>query len=392
MALAVAVWAAPAAAENCAGLLAPHCLELLGAGAAALDRRQDCAAQLKRYRACLSDQAAGARRPDPQREDRAERAYSAVSGKGDPARLDLVAQRFPGTFWGDLAAREAAELRRRGGAARTPPTATASATAPAFAGAAPGPVADFDGVALAGYDPVAFFEQGRPVAGDARRALNWSGAAWYFSSDATMRAFQQNPGNYAPEYGGHCAYCLASGTLAKGAPVYWNVINNRLYVHSSKKNAERWQAEYRALRPKAEEEWRKTTGRLAAPTANAVGPFVVQYGLAIGGYDPVAYFTEGKSRRGDTQFLFSWGGADWSFVSLAHRDAFAANPTRYAPQYGGHCAYCLSGGSLRDGSPKYWDISGGLLYFHSTASNAKTWRRELAKRRAAADAQWKKLR
>src|SRR5262249_39159083 len=60
-------------------------------------------------------------------------------------------------------------------------------------------------------------------------------------------------------------------------------------------------------------------------------------GAAIGGYDPVAYFTEKKPVKGDPQFSAEWKGATWHFASAANRDAFKADPAKYAPQYGGDC-------------------------------------------------------
>jgi hypothetical protein len=59
------------------------------------------------------------------------------------------------------------------------------------------------------------------------------------------------------------------------------------------------------------------------------------FGVAIKGYDPVAYFTEGRPVKGKKEFEFTWQDARWRFASAAHRDLFAAKPERYAPQYGG---------------------------------------------------------
>jgi YHS domain-containing protein len=60
-----------------------------------------------------------------------------------------------------------------------------------------------------------------------------------------------------------------------------------------------------------------------------------EFGVAIGGYDPIAYFTEGRAVRGEEKYEFSWQGARWYFASSEHRDRFVAQPERYAPQYGG---------------------------------------------------------
>ena len=67
-------------------------------------------------------------------------------------------------------------------------------------------------------------------------------------------------------------------------------------------------------------------------------------GLAIRGYDPVAYFTDQRPVKGLPQFNYSWMGATWLFATGANRDQFAADPARFAPQYGGYCSYAVSKG------------------------------------------------
>jgi YHS domain-containing protein len=108
-----------------------------------------------------------------------------------------------------------------------------------------------------------------------------------------------------------------------------------------------------------------------APMASAVrAGEVVNTGyfgdVAILGYDTVAYFTEGRAIKGTPEFTKQWLGATWHFASAAHRDAFAANPISYAPQYGGFCA---AGVSLEEASanidPQAWRIVDGKLYLFS---------------------------
>ena len=65
-------------------------------------------------------------------------------------------------------------------------------------------------------------------------------------------------------------------------------------------------------------------------------------GVAIGSYDPVAYFTMGERVRGSKEFTHDWLGATWHFASAEHRDLFAADPIKYAPQYGGYCSNAVS--------------------------------------------------
>src|SRR5262245_6936885 len=66
--------------------------------------------------------------------------------------------------------------------------------------------------------------------------------------------------------------------------------------------------------------------------------------VAIQGYDPVGYFTDGKAIKGSTGYEYSWDGVRWRFASAAHRDLFVADPDRYMPQYGGYCAAAMANG------------------------------------------------
>jgi hypothetical protein len=84
--------------------------------------------------------------------------------------------------------------------------------------------------------------------------------------------------------------------------------------------------------------------------------------LAIRGYDPVAYFTDGKPVRGMPAFEYRWDDYRWQFASAAHRDMFKADPVHYAPQFGNYCAMALSLGQVVVANPENWLISNGKLY------------------------------
>src|SRR5262245_28992618 len=84
--------------------------------------------------------------------------------------------------------------------------------------------------------------------------------------------------------------------------------------------------------------------------------------VAIGGYDAVAYFTDGKASEGSGDFEYLWDDAKWHFASAVHRDMFMADPDRYAPQFGGFCTGSIGSGELVRANPKIWAIVGGKLY------------------------------
>ena len=84
--------------------------------------------------------------------------------------------------------------------------------------------------------------------------------------------------------------------------------------------------------------------------------------LALKGYDPVAYFTDGKPTPGTAAYEITFDGQRYRFASAQHRDLFKASPDKYAPQFGGLCAMNLSRGVKRESDPHNWVISNGNLY------------------------------
>lgn len=110
--------------------------------------------------------------------------------------------------------------------------------------------------------------------------------------------------------------------------------------------------------------------------------------LAVGGHDPVAYFSEGRPVKGERQFTLKHLGAEWRFASAANRDAFAAAPEKYAPQYGGYCAWAVSQGYTASGDPQFWKIVGGKLYLNYDADVQKKWEADIPGFIAKADRQW----
>jgi YHS domain-containing protein len=110
--------------------------------------------------------------------------------------------------------------------------------------------------------------------------------------------------------------------------------------------------------------------------------------LAVNGYDPVAYFTDGKPVEGSSDFETDYNGATWRFVSAANRDAFKADPARYAPQYGGYCAWAVAQGYTAKGDPQNWRIVDGKLYLNYNADVQTKWQRDIPGHIKAADGHW----
>jgi hypothetical protein len=129
---------------------------------------------------------------------------------------------------------------------------------------------------------------------------------------------------------------------------------------------------------------------LAAPLAWA-DKVNVDGGAAVRGTDVVAYFTQGKAVAGSPQFSHRWNGADWHFSSAANRDAFAADPQKYAPQYGGFCAWAVSNNYTAPIDPEAWHIVDGKLYLNYSRVVQLRWRLDTSGNIAKADANWPTL-
>jgi len=111
-------------------------------------------------------------------------------------------------------------------------------------------------------------------------------------------------------------------------------------------------------------------------------------GAAIRGYDAVAYHIEGRPVRGSAAFTFQWNGATWRFASTVNRDRFAADPARYAPAYGGFCAYAVSEGYTAPTDPNAWRIVDGRLFLNYDRSIQRRWEQDIPGRIRRGDANW----
>ena len=110
--------------------------------------------------------------------------------------------------------------------------------------------------------------------------------------------------------------------------------------------------------------------------------------VAIRGYDTVAYFTDARAVKGSADIEYLWQGTRWWFSSTDHRDLFAADPERYAPQFGGFCAEGLAVGELAPADPENWAVFDGKLYLASSAGNRAEWSKNPTRRIEHARTNW----
>ena len=116
------------------------------------------------------------------------------------------------------------------------------------------------------------------------------------------------------------------------------------------------------------------------------------WGKAIRGYDPVAYFTEGRPVEGDSDYTAEYMDATWRFASAENKALFVANPEKYAPQFGGYCAWAVSQGETASIDPEAWDIVDGKLYLNYSKSVKARWSRDIPGNIRKGEANWPDLR
>ncbi|HEY1888570.1 MAG TPA: YHS domain-containing (seleno)protein [Roseiarcus sp.] len=130
---------------------------------------------------------------------------------------------------------------------------------------------------------------------------------------------------------------------------------------------------------------------LVAGAALADSPIAAvntEHGLAIKGYDPVAYFTTGKPTPGLAQFSTNYNGATYRFVSAENRDRFIATPEKFVPQYGGYCAYAISLNKIADIDPEEWAIIKDKLYLNNGFLAQTLWSFDKSGNIARGDQNW----
>lgn len=241
-------------------------------------------------------------------------------------------------------------------------------------------------VAIHGYDPVAYFKENKPVEGSKDYSYKWHDTEWRFKDKANLDLFKANPEKYAPQFGGFCAYGVSQGYRATTEPDAFTIVNDKLYLNYNKEVRELWTKERDERIKKGEVNWRGL---------QKTGQFNVEDGLAIEGYDPVAYFQVKKAVKGKKDLQHQHDGVTYYFSSPANRDAFIKNPAAYQPQYGGWCAYAMGDtGEKVEIDPETFKVLDGKLYLFYNAyfNNTLTkWNKDETNLKAKADKNWKSI-
>jgi YHS domain-containing protein len=112
-----------------------------------------------------------------------------------------------------------------------------------------------DGVAISGYDVVSYHHSETPVKGSSQFSYQWNGAKWNFSSAENQKRFTDNPEQYAPQYGGFCAYAASKGSLAPTDPLAWTINNGKLYLNYSTSVHQVWSQDLKKNIQLADQNW-----------------------------------------------------------------------------------------------------------------------------------------
>ena len=114
-------------------------------------------------------------------------------------------------------------------------------------------------------------------------------------------------------------------------------------------------------------------------------------GIAVNGYDVVAFFTDSKPVKGTKDYAYEWNGVSWLFSTKQHLNQFSKNPEKYAPQFGGYCAYGMSEGHKAPTQVDTWTIIDGKLYFNYNSDVKELWKKDTAEKIKKAEENWPAL-
>ena len=117
------------------------------------------------------------------------------------------------------------------------------------------------GVALGGYDVVAYFTEGHAVMGSETHEIMWHGAVWRFATPEALMEFEMNPAAYAPQYGGYCAYAVSRGTVASSSPEVFVVRDGKLYLNHNREVMALWETDVAGNIARADSRWPSVIGR-----------------------------------------------------------------------------------------------------------------------------------
>lgn len=245
---------------------------------------------------------------------------------------------------------------------------------------------DQNGVAIQGYDPVAYFTEGRAVKGETAFSATASGATYHFASPDHKALFEADPARYAPQYGGYCAYAASINTVSPIDPQYWEIVDGRLLLQHNQKAWDAWHRDAAMNLVKADRNWPGLVEHNGAPPRALLN--VDAAGIALSGYDPTSYFLDGRPLKGDPALARQFQGGTYYFVDADHKNAFEQDPARYVPEFGGYCGYAASINRISPVDPRLWQLVDGRLVLQHTPRAYELFNADVAGNYARAEKNW----
>lgn len=245
---------------------------------------------------------------------------------------------------------------------------------------------DRAGVAIEGYDPVAYFTDRKAVKGSERFRSVRGGAVYWFASAEHKSMFDGAPEKYEPQFGGWCAYAASIDRLSPIDPQYWEIVDGRLILQHNQKAWDLWHKDPTDNLVKADRNWPGLVDRNGAPARTLVN--IDAAGLALQGYDPTSYVLDGGPRKGVASIARDYQGATYYFVDNDHKNAFEKEPARFVPQFGGFCGYAASINKVSPVNPEIWQIQNGRLVLQHTPEAFALYNADAAGSYARAERNW----
>lgn len=245
---------------------------------------------------------------------------------------------------------------------------------------------DSDGVAVQGYDPVAFFTDSKPVLGNPQITSMYGGAVYRFASTANKAMFDASPAKYEPQFGGWCAYAASINTLSPIEPKYWEIVDGRLLLQHNQRAWDLWHKDVPANLALADRNWPGLIESNGAAPRTLLN--IDDKGLALQGYDPTSYFLDNKPRKGDPSLARTFQGGTYFFVDAAHKNAFEKDPSKYVPKFGGFCGYAASIKKVSPINPEIWQLVDGRLVLQHTPEAFKLFNKDVPGNYLKADTNW----
>ncbi len=259
-------------------------------------------------------------------------------------------------------------------------------------------------IALKGMDPLSYFAEGGGAPKKGREDLEVveSGMAYQFSEEKNRDLFLADPDRFQPAYGGWCAEAMSRREQVDIDPSVFVVQDGRLFLfHSEDRIAPEadWTRNMGRRIQEADMHWSAQSGRRppAAVSSTVKHSNLGRNALAIEGYDPLSYFPEGGSKpaRGSSKISARYRGALYFFENDKSRQLFLREPGKYAPAYGGWCAYAMGNdGSKVEVDAEAFRITDGALclFYRSFFSDTrKDWDKDTARLKKNADHHWSEI-